>query len=277
MDAVISPLIKEIVENYTPVWVICFAKVTTQYSASGCFIDNTNNFVYHYFLLVVTQKDTRIEHGIQEFANRHFTTGYVTILAHGKGTIREALQKQSRFFYSVYTNGILCYTQDGAAPVQEINPGITISNETAYRAREQYLYHYELSKSFNEASAFSLEKGKYTTAVFLMHQTVEQACIALLGVHIGYRADIHNLGRLINLCRCFSEEPITLFTQTPEEERLFSLLMKSYSETRYKRGFEVGQKDAYTVGERVSTFVEMARKLCLKGLEILDRQIQSSL
>ncbi|MGF7232051.1 HEPN domain-containing protein [Arachidicoccus sp.] len=277
MDAIIGSLIKKIVESYTPVWIICFAKVTTQYSACGCFTDSTNNSVCHYFLLVVTQKNTRIEHEMQDFANQHFTGGYITILAHGKGTIREALQKQSRFFYTVYTKGILCYTHDGASPVQEISPGITISNETAYRAREQYLYHYELSKSFNEAAVFSLEKGKYTTAVFLMHQAVEQACIALLGVHIGYRSDIHNLGRLINLCRCFSEEPVNLFTQTPEEERLFSLLMKSYSETRYKRGFEVGQKDAYTVGEHVNVFVEMARKLCLKGLEILDKQIQSSL
>ena len=84
----------------------------------------------------------------------------------------------------------------------------------------------------------------------------------------GYRSDMHNLARLINLCRCFSDEPFELFPRkTAEERRLFQILIRSYSETRYKDEYQLNSADAEKLFTQVVEFLKLIKAFCNKRLE----------
>jgi len=101
-----------------------------------------------------------------------------------------------------------------------------------------------------------------------LHQAIEQACIMVIRIYTGYRSDMHNLARLINLCRCFSDEPFELFPRkTTEEKRQFQILIRSYSETRYKDEYQIDSADADKLFTQVVEFLNLIKTLCNNRLE----------
>lgn len=70
-----SLLIKALVERFKPEQIYCFGKNTTFNVKSNCFTEDDAKAQFHYFLLLVTESLTRIEHDIQHYANTIFTAG----------------------------------------------------------------------------------------------------------------------------------------------------------------------------------------------------------
>jgi uncharacterized protein len=96
----------------------------------------------------------------------------------------------------------------------------------------------------------------------MLHQTVEQCCIALIGLHMDYRCDIHNLHRLLMLCRCFTDVPYNLFiTEREEDKVVFDKLVKSYSNARYGMDFKIEEPEIVVLIDKVS---ELIRDILLK-------------
>jgi hypothetical protein len=90
----------------------------------------------------------------------------------------------------------------------------------------------------------------------------------VIRIYMGYRSDMHNLARLINLCRCFSDEPFELFPRkTAEEKRQFQILIRSYSETRYKDEYQIDSADADKLFTQVVGFLNLIKTLCNNRLE----------
>ena len=107
----------------------------------------------------------------------------------------------------------------------------------------------------------------------MLHQVVEQACIALIRVYLAYRSEIHNLRRLLCLCSSFSHEPIkTFLSGSPEDERLFEILLKSYSGARYKETFIVLADDARVLYNKTLAFVTLAKQMCNEKIAQLEQQ-----
>ncbi len=264
-------LIRSLTEKFQPEKIICFGKRITEHHESGCFLSSLNGYSCHYFLLIVTAATTRIEHEVQDFANAHYKGGKVTILVHGRETIEAAIRDHSRFFNTVYREAKLLYSADG---MMQIGSYVQLNPQRTYeKALKHYQHRYHMALGFCEAASVNLDKGHYNNAVFLMHQVVEQACTAIIRVHIAYRSDIHHLGRLLDLCLCFSDEPADLFPRdTPNQERLFSILLRSYSDSRYKDEFKIGEADARLLFERVSDLLELTETLCTAKLKIFHEQ-----
>jgi len=117
-----------------------------------------------------------------------------------------------------------------------------------------------------------LAKEQFGICAFMLHQSVEQACICLVRVHIAYRSEFHNLYRLLRLCQCFSERPFQLFMSTPEDERLFDVMAKSYSGSRYKDDFTVSRQDAERLYQRVASFILLVKEMCDEKIELLAQE-----
>jgi HEPN domain-containing protein len=126
-----------------------------------------------------------------------------------------------------------------------------------------------LADGFLMCAAECLAKKQFSISTFMLHQAVEQACICLIRVHIAYRSDFHNLSRLLRLCTCFSEKPFQLFLSTPEDERLFDVMAKSYSASRYQDDFAVSRQDAESLYQRVASFLLLAKAMCDEKIERL--------
>jgi len=107
----------------------------------------------------------------------------------------------------------------------------------------------------------------------MMHQVVEQCCILLLWVHLGYRSEVHNLLRMLRLCTSFSVRPLKTFLYgSPENERLFNILLKSYSGSRYGNGFSVSGNDAQILYDRITSFIALVKELCAAKIEEMEQE-----
>jgi len=256
-------LIESLVQRFCPIQIYCFAKSTTSYTIRTCFGEAIDSSKQDYFLLLVTEGSARIEHTIQDFINAHFKLGVVTVLAHGKRAILEALKARNRFFTNIYRNGTMLYSSEVLIPE---NANVTNSVTSSFLIDASYLDHRLLIiEGFLSGAKECLSNLQLNTCLFMLHQVTEQCCLTLIRIHLGYQSDIHNLRRLLQLCCCFSIEPIQVFLAgTKEDERLFNILVRSYSETRYSDGFLADKKDVHLLFHRVELFLELTKSICNK-------------
>lgn len=266
-----SKFIKHLVEKFQPLYIYCFAKTIEITNKEGCFIQDSTDGNYQYFLLMVTESVTRIDHEVQEYANTHYPFGSITILSHGQRTIGEAINDNNKFFITVYNQGQLLYSHNGMSNL-DFNRKF-IPTQSANKAQKHFDHRIQLAEGFLHGSGECLAHQDYTIGTFLLHQVVEQCCIVLIQVHLAYRSEIHNLLRMLCLCRSFSDRPIKAFlSDSAEDERLFNLLLKSYSGSRYASGFSISQHDAQVLFERTSSFVVLVKEMCAAKIQELTHE-----
>jgi HEPN domain-containing protein len=260
----------ELVKRYQPEQLICFGNLQQSTSSAGCFMDTQCQHTNHYFLLMVTASAARIEHEVQAMMTSCFKDISIAIVVHGREIIESAISRGNRFFNTVYRMGTVLYNNNGlsarfaALHLPEIDP-----IQIHLKAEHHYKHRYEMALGFMEGVNACMVKEYYNNAVFMMHQAIEQACIGLIRIFIGYRSDMHNLDRLLKLTLCFSPEPSVMFPrETDEDKRLFGLFYKCYSEARYKTELHVTKEDAQTLHKLCVDFVLLIESLCLKRISI---------
>lgn len=262
--------IQRLAQKFEPLQIFSFSKNTCTQNKQGCFNESPVSFKCDYCLLVVTETATRIDYEMQDFANTYYRHGTITLICHGRQSVMDAVQHNSRFFISVLTTGKLLYSNDGLLD-GDLKPSY-IPTKGAVKALKHYNHRMPLANGFLMCASECLEKEQFGICAFMLHQAVEQACICLVRVHIAYRSEFHNLYRLLRLCQCFSEKPFQLFLSTSEDERLFDIMAKSYSGSRYKDDFSVSWQDAESLYQRVASFLLLVKKMCDDKIELLDQE-----
>jgi HEPN domain-containing protein len=261
--------IHRLAQKFEPLQIFSFSQNSCTHNSQGCFNDNQGYFKFDYCLLVVTETATRIDYEMQDFANTNYRQGTITIISHGKQSVIDAVQQNSRFFIGVLTYGKLLYSKDGLLDGDPMPP--FIPTKGAIKAIRHYEHRIPLAGGFLMCASECLEKEQFGICAFMLHQAVEQTCICLVRVYIAYRSEFHNLYRLLRLCTCFSEKPFQLFLSTPEDERLFDVMAKSYSGSRYKDDFTVYRQDAERLYQRVASFLLLAKEMCNEKIELLAK------
>lgn len=262
-------LVRSIANKFEPLQIFSFSKNSFIQADQGCFNNNQLSFQCNYCLLLVTESATRIDYEVQDFVNSQYNQGLITVICHGQKTIDEAIQANNRFFISVFTSENLLYSKDGITSVPPIP--LFVPTNAASKAVKHYSHRLPLAEGFLLCASECLEKEQYGIAAFMLHQAVEQTCICLVRVHIAYRSEFHNLHRLLGLCLCFSNRPYQLFLSTPEDERLFDVMAKSYSGARYKDDFSVSKQNAESLFQRTRSFIALATEMCEVKIEELKQ------
>lgn len=261
----LGEVITSLVTKYKTEFIYCFGCLNDVKSAVSCFSEDIKVSDTHYFLLMLTTDITRIEHTVQDYVNDLFVSGTITIVVHRLETVTNGIAQGGRFFTAVCRNGLQLYSATGLrlnVEYVDLNPATTFS-----KAQKHYFHRFGMAWGFMESASASYDNGYYSNCMFELHQSVEQACIAVIRVYMAYRSDMHNLARLLNLCKCFSDGQIELFPRrTEEDKRLFQLLLKSYSDTRYKDDYKIMDSDADELCTRVREFLELIKKLCKQRL-----------
>ncbi|MBB5620973.1 HEPN domain-containing protein [Pedobacter cryoconitis] len=265
--------IKVLVDKFKPEQIYSFGKNYALNEIDSCFVKHNTNGQYHYFLLMVTESRTKIEHEVQDFVNSKFGFGSMTVLVHGKEIIAEALAGNNRFFNTVCSKGQIVYSQNGMVEPEFISP--FIPTQSAEKALKHLYHRMELANGFLAGADECLNNDHFNVCTFMLHQVVEQACIALIRVHLAYRCELHNLQRLLRLCKCFSDKPIKmLLSGTTEDERLFDILLTSYSGARYRDNFDVSREDAELLFYKISAFLTLAKVMCNEKIEALTKEVE---
>ena len=264
-----STFIERLAQKFDPLQIFSFSQNSYTHHAQSCFTDNQNHFKCDYCLLAITETATRIDYEMQDFANSYYQHGTITVISHGRQSVMDAVQQNSRFFIGVLTYGKLLYSKDGLLDHDPISSFIPTNG--AIKALRHYEHRIPLANGFLMCASECLEKQQFGICAFMLHQAVEQTCICLLRVNIAYRSEFHNLYRLLRLCTCFSEKPFQLFLSTPEDERLFGIMAKSYSGSRYKDDFTVSRQDAERLYQRVASFLLLAKEMCNEKIALLAK------
>ncbi|WP_442587183.1 hypothetical protein ACSBL2_14170 [Pedobacter sp. AW31-3R] len=63
-----------------------------------------------------------------------------------------------------------------------------------------------------------------------------------------------------------------MLTGSAEDHRLFNLLTKSYSESRYGSGFVVVEQDVQSLYQRINQFMGLAKRMCRRKIEVLKHE-----
>ncbi len=219
----------------------------------------------HYFILLET-RELYPESVIQDYVNNHFTCGKALVLSHHQDKVREMLEAGHRFYFQVRRSGILLFAEE-PDPVHLEYPW---PDNWTTEADRHFKIHYGMSRSFRDGASEQLRTGQLRIALFLLHQTMEQACIGLIRVYLGYRANFHNLGRLLELCSCFIGESADLFPAHDREgRRLLKMLCRSYTEARYREEFAVSPDDCQVILHAVTGFIRQTEEHCLGRLRVL--------
>ena len=268
-----SALIELLAQKYDLTHIYCFARkgsITDNFSKFGEFPSSID---LHFYFLFITKGSERVEHEMQESINSHYKSFKVTAISHGLDSVCSAIAQGNRFFIATCLGGLEMYhdkVNHLEVEFPTLNPAITLE-----KAEKNFHGHIKGSTGFLYSAANCIRIEEYPeNGVFMLHQAVEQACIALIKVHMGYRIDLHNLTRLLNLCKCFSDKPAELFLAEDEESvSLFNVLRQSYGNTRYAEDFRVDKDIAIKILERVDAFVSLAESLCLDWINALRTKI----
>ncbi|WP_457287667.1 HEPN domain-containing protein [Pedobacter sp. UYP24] len=268
--------IKLLADKFKPIQIISFSNRLSFQGATGLFIDQKLTCQGHYCLLMVTETNVRIDHEVQDYCNSMYNNGTITILSHGQASIKDAIEKNNRFFINVYASGQLLYSHDGISLLSlsvRFNP-----TQIAIKAKKHYEHRINLADGFLTGARECLQNQQYNVCTFMLHQVVEQCCIGLIRVFLAYRSEVHNLNRLLRLCGSFSNIPYSWFlTGRLFEEKLLEILVRSYSQARYGQSFSVDEIDAKCLFEKISAFVQLTREMCeLKISEFENSLIKES-
>ncbi|WP_131539904.1 HEPN domain-containing protein [Pedobacter nototheniae] len=269
-----SNFVRELAQRFTPLQILKFGEISSTKNSFTSFFPEQANNSFHYYLLMVIKGTTRIEHGVQDYVNMHFNHGKITIFVHSLESVDTAIAGNNRFFITVFNTGIQLYSHDGTL---NLFPEYILDKKISLEKARKHLYHrIPMAQGFLDGAGECFSNEKFNVCVFMLHQVVEQSCIAMIRVFMAYRSDIHHLGRLLDICACFSAEPRALLLGTPENRRLFEKLMNSYSHARYKDNFNVEMGDADKLYSLVHNFLILAKDLCDKKIILLTAECEEA-
>jgi HEPN domain-containing protein len=269
----LKEVIKLLAGKYQPLHIICFYKSVMQNQLEGCFLEEAQQTQVNYYLLIIMQGSTKIEHEVQDFVNGHYKHGMMITICHSLKNIVDGINQNHRFYRTICSKGTAWYNHDGIALNNNYRP--YIPTRAAIKAEQQYTDHISLAEGFVIGATKCLSESRFPTCVFLLHQVAEQCLSCLIQVHLGYRADIHNLQRLLALTSSFSDRPTAaMLSGSLEDSRLFEILRKSYSDARYLPGYSISEADASTLHTKVEGFFKLTESMCIDHIDLL--KIQSS-
>ena len=266
-----------IVKDVSPEKIICFGSRTTIAQNWSCFLAGDcyrENISTAYDLLVVTNTDEKRgdDEIIQIIEQLAESLGCrVNIILHKLLSVNEALEKGRRFFTTLYHRGVLLYNGNG---LPLTNPTEELSLDTVKsRIEKSWNKEFIIAQRFYNTATYCLSNGWCELCLFMLHQSAQHGCMALLRAFTGYRSKTHNLARLLAIIENFSLAPTAIFPRVSKEERkLFTLLRNAYSDARYNEDYTVTTEKATILADRIKQFLVLAKQLYCQKLDSLDKE-----
>lgn len=274
---VLRDAISYVADAIKPEAIICYGKRQTNSEVWSAFKKvSMPDARSHFDILIITRPEEKFkDHEALDRINQLNSESIrFTPVIHNIKAVQEAIQKGSRFFTTVCRNGILLYG--------EARPEVGLVEKVSHRSDESHwAHHFELAKQFLTGAEHYLSDAQPSLSVFMLHQAMEHACIAIIHNCLGYRSTTHNLNRLLALTENISLELSGLFPRHTETEReLFNLLVHAYGDVRYRQSFSIPPEQANVLFERVKGLISVTERIYHEypeqpvSNEITDQELQ---
>jgi hypothetical protein len=252
--------------------VYCFGQRTISKSAVSTILDDNNvNFEStHYYMFVIAKDFQTDVLGNIAYSVKEQTAGRctVTVVMHSKKSLHQKAGDQQHFFYQVMQRSELLFQETSKPPFLPFNEVPTRNIKSA----KMYWQQRDRTKEFlMEAEAMD-GGGATKIHVYLMHLVIEQTCLGLIRLFLGYMPNHHNLSFLFELCEYFTSLTAELFPrETQKDKELLKILSGHTYSLRYGFIDDVATHDYEVLNNRYYEFVERADKLAATELERLEK------
>lgn len=136
-------------------------------------------------------------------------------------------------------------------------------DEIKQQAQEYFNDKFDNANNFLGYTEDAIRKMDYKTGSFFLHQACENYIYAIRLVNTLENPKQHNLTKLLNSVRKYSNEFIKVFPQdTPEEKRLFELIKAAYVNGRYDPDFVVTKEDIDALVPKVELLRDITKRIC---------------
>lgn len=136
-------------------------------------------------------------------------------------------------------------------------------DEIKQQAQEYFNEKFKRANSFFEDVKNAYKREDYVQASFYLHQTCENYIYTIRLVFTLENPKQHNLSKLLNSVKKYSNEFIKVFPQnTPEEKRLFELIKAAYVNGRYDPDFVVTKEDIDALIPKVELLRDITKSIC---------------
>lgn len=270
-QVVLRQLASELTGRMATEFIFCFALQRYNVQRAHCFAPKTSRQWFSADILVVyNDSESRCRHNVQHLANSVHLDKHqyaAVVIAHTEAM--ERLAAGDPFVCNVFQRAALLYSHSNVPPPRKV----FVCHETLLRqTREGWRRWFNNSCQFMDCAGYCLMERKFNMAVFMIHQTVEQACKAMLKVMLHLRPNTHNLAWMLKLCCTLAPEIAMAFPRdNPKDKTLFNLLKSSYMDSRYAAGFVVNEKDAWALYYRASALLRIAGDLCNQRIADLEK------
>lgn len=174
--------------------------------------------------------------------------------------------REGRYFWTeVSKRGIALYNSGN----YEIQPIRKLDYKQVLKlSREYYKDKYSTAESFLKGVKFYYDDVNYRMASFMLHQAVENYCLAINLSASLYSPKEHNIVKNIKATTRFTSVVTEIFhTDTDEDKRLLNLLKRAYVEGRYNKNFNITKEDIEALMKRVKKLRVVAKRACLDKIK----------
>ncbi|PZR16845.1 MAG: hypothetical protein DI539_17575 [Flavobacterium psychrophilum] len=248
-------VIDGIVREISPVAVVCFGHSLSMVSHTSCF-QETSSEHHHYDLLIVQSNSGHYkDHEIIDLVKNEFPEFLsVNVLSHSERSVLTAIDQHHPFFCRVFSEGRVLHLAENSH-FEMVGVETLVASVDQIKLMRECQRSFDLSGNFLAMASDALGSHVYDVAVFLLHQSMEQMCIASIKAHLKYRPTTHNLLKLIDLIGCHLPHAKSIFPRNTNDEReMFDFLRRAYSDVRYKHNYRIPQHIAFSLLERVNEF-----------------------
>ena len=122
-----------------------------------------------------------------------------------------------------------------------------------------------------ETHEFSVSKGRYKEAAFLLHQATERFYHCALLVLSAYKPKVHNIEDLGKRAGDLHPALRNVFSRgTPEDDRLFKLLKHAYVDARYDPKVAITREELSAIAVPVRELRSRVETVCRERIAVMD-------
>lgn len=237
--------------------VYCFAKHRSNNSYHNAIDTTLENGIEtaHYYLLVFCYKSGKcpsndLADTIRAVSKGRYTA---TVLVHKTHNLKQTESDQYWFFNTVLTKGQLLYS-DGKfqTAIEPIERNTTSLSKAEWYCKDRMRIADAFSDSLQEVSF----ERSHDVMPILLHQIVEQACLGMIRLILGYSPDHFSLSHLFEICSLFTNLPADFFPRASKvEKEIFQLLNTPVWELRYASQDNVEKMNVKLLENRCEEFL----------------------
>ena len=269
--------LKEVITDHIKtVAIYCFGTNKTRCcSNKTLYLDKKvqKEHIHLYLLLLVHETKENAVNDISDILKTK-TQGTITstLLIHHVRNLKKTCDDQQFFFWKIMQNAELIY-QDVEKPPYLNSADIpkrNLKGTTHYIASRKNNIATIWNWVYNDDDVHSSDEVKMSA----LHQVVEQVCLSLIRVFLGYTPNHFALEHLFHLCEYFTTITGDFFPRiTQEDKSMFKLLKQQPGSLRFSKANDVDYLHYQLLEERCNLFHKRASEVIeseLKRLKDLE-------